>query len=320
MTLKSVGRLMLRRLFGLVVLLIILSFLVFALAFLAPGSVVDALLGQGEKPPEVVAAITAQYHLDQPFIVQYLLWLKGAVHLDLGTSIMQNIPVAQAIDERMPVTLFLGVYGFAVSVVAGLLCGIAAAWWKSTAIDRGLVGLTILGVSAPTFATGLLLLWVFSIQFSWFPAIGAGTSGFADRFWHLTLPAIALGITGMAMMTRMTRAALIEALSQDYIGFARSRGIGSMRILFVYGLKNSMVPILTGAGIVIATTLTGSVLIEQTFSLQGIGQLLISSITNKDIPVVQGTTLLVATFVVFINLIVDLSYLIVDPRIRMRGI
>lgn len=320
MTLQAVGRFVLRRLLGLVVLLVILSFLVFSLAYLAPGNVIDALLGQGEKPPQVVAAITREYNLDRPFMVQYLLWLKAALHLDLGQSIIQNMPVAQVIAERMPVTLYEGIYGFIISVVAGLVLGISAAWWKSGAIDRGVVGVTIFGVSAPTFATGLLLLWIFSVEFGWFPAIGAGDPDFVSRFWHLTLPAVSLGITGMAMMTRMTRAALIEALSQDYIGFARSRGVGSVRILFVYGLRNSLVPILTAAGIVIATTLTGSVLIEQTFSLQGIGQLLITSITNKDIPVVQGTTLLIAAFVVVINTLVDLSYVLVDPRMRNRGV
>lgn len=319
MDVRMIASFVLRRLIGLVVLLLIISFLVFSLVFIAPGNVVDVLLGLGEKSPEVVAAIEAQYHLDQPFFVQYLIWLGNAAHLDFGRSIMLNQPVLTAIGARMSVTLFLGVYGFIVAVVAGLVLGTAAALRKGTALDRGAVGVAVFGVSAPTFATGLILLWIFAIQLDWFPVIGAGDADFADRFWHLTLPAIALGITGTALMTKMTRAALIASYEQDYVNFARSRGVGALRILFTYGLRNSLVPIVTAAGLVIAATLTGSVLIEATFSLQGIGTLLISSINNKDIPVVQGTTMLIAVLVVVVNLLVDLSYFFIDPRLRAKG-
>lgn len=319
MDLRIIGVFIARRLLGLVVLLLIISLLVFSLIYLAPGNLVDVLLGLGEKSPEVVAAIRQQYHLDDPFIVQYLIWLGNAAHFDFGRSIMLNQPVTTAIAARMSVTLFLSVYGFIVAAVAGLVLGTAAALKRGTATDRGAVGIAIFGVSAPTFATGLILLWVFAIQLGWFPVIGAGEPDFGDRLWHLTLPALALGITGTALMTKMTRAALIDSLDQDYINFARSRGVGAVRILFVYGMRNSLIPIVTAAGLVIATTLTGSVLIEQTFSLQGIGSLLISSINNKDIPVVQGTTMLIAVLVVVVNLIVDLSYFVIDPRTRMKG-
>jgi peptide/nickel transport system permease protein len=319
MEMRVIGGFIARRLLGLAVLLFIISFLVFSLIYLAPGNLVDVLLGLGEKSPEVVAAIRQQYHLDDPFFVQYLIWLGNALHFDFGRSIILNQPVTAAIAGRMAITLFISVYGFIVAVVAGLVLGTAAALKRNTAVDRGAVGIAIFGVSAPSFATGLILLWLFAIQLGWFPVIGVGEAGFGDRFWHLTLPALALGVTGTALMTKMTRAALIDSLDQDYINFARSRGVGSVRILFVYGLRNSLIPIVTAAGLVIATTLTGSVLIEQTFSLQGIGSLLISSINNKDIPVVQGTTMLIAVLVVVVNLIVDLSYFIIDPRTRTRG-
>jgi len=311
---------LLRRLVELVVLVLLVSFLVFTLEYLAPGSIIDALLGTAEKSPQLVATMRHEYHLDQPFIVQYALWLKGAVQLDFGRSVMLNVPVIQAIASRMQVTLVLGFFGFLIAVVAGLALGIVAALKKGTGVDRGTVGLTVLGVSAPTFATGLILLWAFAILLGWFPVIGEGDPNLSDRLWHLTLPAVALGISGTALMTKMTRAALIQALGQDAIGFARSRGVGSFRILFVYGLRNSMVPILTAAGIVIASTLTGSVLIEETFSLHGIGTLLISSIQNKDIPVVQGATVLIAVFVIVVNTLVDVAYLLVDPRTRGKGI
>jgi peptide/nickel transport system permease protein len=319
MNLRALAAFLARRLLGLVLLLLVISFLVFSLIHLAPGNLIDSLLGTGEKSPQVVAAIEARYHLDQPFLVQYLIWLGNAVRLDFGTSIMLNEPVTRAIADRMSVTLFLGVFGFVVAVAAGLALGIAAALRRGTSVDRGAVGLAVFGVSAPTFATGLILLWIFAIQLGWFPVIGAGGEDFADRLWHLTLPAIALGVTGTALMAKMTRAALIAGYEQDYVGFARSRGVGGLRILVAYGLRNSLVPIVTAAGMVIAATLTGSVLIEQTFSLKGIGSLLISSINNKDIPVVQGTTVLVAVLVVVINLLVDLSYFAIDPRTRTSG-
>lgn len=320
MRFHAVSVFLLRRLVELVVLVLLVSFLVFTLEYLAPGSIIDALLGTAEKSPQLVATMRHEYHLDQPFIVQYALWLKGAVQLDFGRSVMLNVPVIQAIASRMQVTLVLGFFGFLIAVVAGLALGIVAALKKGTGVDRGTVGLTVLGVSAPTFATGLILLWAFAILLGWFPVIGEGDPNLSDRLWHLTLPAVALGISGTALMTKMTRAALIQALGQDAIGFARSRGVGSFRILFVYGLRNSMVPILTAAGIVIASTLTGSVLIEETFSLHGIGTLLISSIQNKDIPVVQGATVLIAVFVIVVNTLVDVAYLLVDPRTRGKGI
>ena len=188
----GIGGFILRRLVGLAALLLIISFLVFSLIYLAPGNLVDVLLGLGEKTPEVVAAIRKEYHLDEPFMVQYLIWLGNAVHLDFGRSIMLNQPVTVAIATRMSVTLFLAVYGFIIATIAGVLLGSAAALRRGTAIDRGAVGVAVFGVSAPTFATGLILLWLFAIQFNWFPVIGAGDSTFTDRLWHLTLPALAL--------------------------------------------------------------------------------------------------------------------------------
>lgn len=319
MTARRFVRFLARRLAGLAAILVIVSFLVFSLLYLAPGNLVDILLGTADKSPALVAATRARYHLDDPFLVQYLDWLRDAVRLDFGRSITLNEPVMRAITTHASITLFLSLFGFVIAVIAGMGLGTAAALRRGTGVDRGAVGLAVLGVSIPTFATGLILLWIFAIQLGWFPVIGAGTSTFADRFWHLTLPAVALGITGTALMTKVTRAALIGSYDQDYIGFARARGVSWTRIFLSYGLRNALVPIVTAAGLVIATTLTGSVLIEATFNLPGLGSLLISSINNKDVPVVQGTTMLVAVLVVVVNLLVDLTYFAVDPRMRIRG-
>lgn len=318
MSLRAVGLYTLRRLLAMVVLLLIVSFGVFSLMYIAPGSVEQVLLGTQPRTPSVVNALRAEYHLNQPFLVQYWLWVRGALHLQLGRSIILNEPVTRAIASQMPVTLFYGTFAFVISMLAGIGLGVAAAVKKQTIIDRGIVATSVVGVSAPSFATGLILLYLFAVQLNWFPVIGAG-SGFTDRLWHLTLPALALAISGTALTVKLTRAALIGALDQDYVAFARARGVRPWRVLVVYGLRNALVPILTAAGILFASMLTGAVLVEQVFALQGVGSLLINAINDKDMPVVQGVTMLVAALVVVVNLIIDLAYLAVDPRIRLTG-
>jgi peptide/nickel transport system permease protein len=313
-----VGLYIVRRLLAMAVLLLIVSFGVFSLMYIAPGSVEQMLLGTQPRTPAVVHALRAEYHLDKPFFTQYWLWLRGAIHLQFGRSSMLNEPVLTAIRAQMPVTLFYGVLSFVISMLAGVGLGVAAAVRKQTFVDRGIVAGSVLGVSAPSYATGLILLYVFAVQLDWFPVIGAG-SGFTDRLWHLTLPALALAISGTALAVKLTRAALIGVLDQDYVAFARARGLRSTRVLLAYGLRNALVPILTAAGILFTSMLTGAVLVEQVFALPGVGALLISSINNKDVVMVQGITMLVATLVVVINLLVDLAYLAIDPRIRLTG-
>jgi peptide/nickel transport system permease protein len=318
MSIRAVGFYVLRRLVAMAILLLIVSFGVFSLMYIAPGSVVQVLLGTQPRTASVIAALNAEYHLNQPFLVQYWLWVQGALHFQFGRSIVLNEPVTTAIAAQMPVTLFYGTFAFVISMVAGVALGIAAAVKKQTFIDRSIVSTSVLGVSAPSFATGLILLYLFAVRLNWFPVIGAG-SGFTDRLWHLTLPAVALAISGTALTVKLTRAALIGALDQDYVAFARARGVPAWRVLVVYGLRNSLVPIITAAGILFASMLTGAVLVEQVFALQGVGSLLINSINDKDVPVVQGVTMLVAALVVVINLIIDLAYLAADPRIRLTG-
>ena len=173
----------------------------------------------------------------------------------------------------------------------------------------------MLAVSAPAFATGILLLYLFAVQLSWFPAFGEG-SGFVDRIWHLTLPAVALALTALALLVRITRSAMVGALEQDYVLFARARGLPSHRIVISYGLRNALVPIVTAAGLILGYMFTGAVLVEITFGLPGIGSLLISAVGTKDIPVIQGIAIWAAIAVVIANLLVDLTYNLIDPRLR----
>lgn len=309
----------LRRLAIAVVLLLIISFAVFTLLDLAPGSLEQILLGPTPATPGALAAIRKEYHLNDPFFLQYLIWLKGAVHLDFGRSVVSSGPVISAIGGGLSVSLFLGIYGFAIAILLGVPLGILAGVKTRTAIDRAAVGLSVVGVSAPAYASGIYLLYIFGVWLGWFPVYGAG-SGFLDRLWHLTLPAVALALTVMALVLKLTRAAMINALDQDYIVFARARGVPYRRVLVVYGLRNALVPIVTGAGAILGYMLTGAVLVETTFALPGVGALLVSSVTKKDIPVVQGVAVLLAVIIIVVNLLTDIVYVLIDPRIRFsRG-
>jgi peptide/nickel transport system permease protein len=304
-----------RRLVAMVVLLLIISFGVFTLLYLAPGSVEQILLGTKPATPQTLAAIRAQYHLDDPFLTQYWIWLKNALHGDFGTSIRTSEPVASGIESRMGLTLFLGGYAFVLVMLTGVPLGVLAATKKRSAIDRGVVGLGVVGVSAPAFATGIFLLYIFAVRLAWFPAYGQG-SGFTDQIWHLTLPALALALTAMALVLKLTRAAMITALDQDYVAFARARGIPAGRVLVFYGLRNALIPVVTAAGLILGYLLTGAVLVEVTFALPGIGSLLVDSVNFKDVPMVQGVAMTVAVVIILVNLLTDILYLFIDPRVR----
>jgi peptide/nickel transport system permease protein len=298
--------------------LIVISFVIFLLLYLAPGSPEQLLLGPRQATPATVAAIRHQYHLDDPFLVRYWDWIKNATHLEFGRSIRTNETVTSAITQRLRLSLQLGGLAFGVAMLLGVPLGVLAAVRRRTSVDRSIVGLSVVGVSAPAFATGILLLYVFAVRLGWFPVFGRG-DGFFGRLWHLTLPAIALGLTGMGLILRLTRAGTAAALEQDYVAFARARGVRRGRILRAYVVRNALVPIVTGAGLILAYMLAGAVLVEVTFALPGVGSLLVESITAKDIPVVQGLALLIAFLVVVINLLVDLLYLAIDPRIGFEG-
>jgi peptide/nickel transport system permease protein len=305
----------LRRLAALVVLLLILSLLVFALSYLAPGSPEQMLLGERPSTPETIAAIREQYNLNDPFIVQYGKWLENAVRLNFGNSIRTNEPVLSGIRDRAGLTFFLGGYAFLIAMGLGVPLGVLAAIKKQSTVDRGVVGLSVVGVSAPAFATGIFLLYVFAVVLGWFPVFGQG-SGFADRVWHLTLPAIALALTGMALVLRLTRAGMIGALEQDYVAFARARGLPAREVIVSYAFRNALVPVVTAGGLILGIMLTGAVLVEVTFALPGLGSLLVTSVSFGDVPMVQGLAMLTAIVIVLVNLLTDVLYLFVDPRIR----
>jgi peptide/nickel transport system permease protein len=306
----------LRRLVVLAVLLVLISFVTFALLYISPGSLLDILLGARPHTAATVRALTSEYHLNKPFMVQYWLWAGQAAQLHFGSSIQTSLPVTSEITARLPLSLFLGIYSFVLTMVFGVGLGVMSALRRGSFVDRGLVGGVMLGLSTPAFVAGVALLYVFAIQVHWFPAYGVGT-GFFDELWHLTLPAVALAVTTVAYVTRHTRAAMIGTLDQDYVVFARARGLSPRRVLYVYLLRNALIPVITISGVILSSLIVGVVLVEVAFSLPGLGSLLVTAATAKDIPVLQGVVLLFAVVIVIANLLADVVYMLVDPRIRV---
>jgi len=305
----------LRRLLVAVPLILLISLGVFALVNLAPGDPARALVGSRQATPETLAAIREKFHLDEPFLAQYLIWLKAVLTGDLGRSIQGNQLVTTMIWQRLPLTVYLGLYGSLVALGLGIPLGVLAAFRRGTEVDRAVVTLGVLGVSAPAFATGIFLLYVFGVMLNWFPTFGQG-EGVVGRIWHLTLPAVALGVSVMGLVVKITRASMIEELLKDYVAFARARGLDRRRVTVAYVLRNALIPVVTAAGLIVVGLLTGAVLVEVTFGLPGLGSLLVNAVTQRDIPVIQGIVLILAIFVVILHVLIDVLYTLIDPRIR----
>ncbi|MGN6489464.1 MAG: ABC transporter permease [Devosia sp.] len=312
-------RLVLIRLAQAIPLLIAVSFIVFALTYMAPGDPVRTLLGAKPASPSAIAAIRERYNLDDPFIVQYLKWLWQVMQGDLGRSIAGNRRVVSVVGERLSLSLFLAAMSTVVVLGAGIGLGAWAALRRGSWIDRLTVTFGVLGISSPPFVTGFFLLYFFGVILGWFPTFGAG-EGFLDRLWHLVLPAFALAFSVMAIVIKITRAAMIEALAKDYVTFARARGLAPGRVLLQYVLRNALIPVVTAAGLVIVGLVAGSIYVEVTFALPGLGTLTVDAVGKRDIPVIQGTTLIFSLIVVVANLLVDILYTLIDPRIRFEGV
>lgn len=306
----------LRRFLGLVAVLFVVSLGVYALIDAAPGSPEQRLLSPEQTVnPEAIAAVRAHYHLDDNFFIRYGYWLKDAVQANLGQSVVSSEPVLDAIRTRLELTLPLAAYGLVLAVLLGIPLGMIAAMRQGGLVDRAVVGLAVVGFSSPAFITGIFLLVIFVRWLDWFPGFGSG-SGFVDEVYHLTLPAIALALALSAILIKQTRAATIDTLERDYVVFARARGLPDRRVFFRYVLRNSLIPIITAGGLVLSFLLVGAVLVEVTFGLPGVGQLLAQSVQSKDITMIQGIAITFAFVIVCINFVVDLLYAAADPRIR----
>ncbi|MER5322545.1 ABC transporter permease [Streptosporangium roseum] len=299
-----------KRLGAVVVLLLALSVLTYALLALAPGGPEEALLGDRASTPETRAAIRALYHLDEPFPVRYWEWLTGALSGDFGSSIYFRQPVLSVIGDRLPVTTTLAGFAILLTLAVGIPAGLTAGMRRGGALDQGITFSTLVALAFPPFGIALVLLYTFGVALQWVPIYGS------DQISNYVLPAIALAMGQAAILIRQTRAAALDVAGQDYVTFAKARGLARLRIWGSYSLRNAALPVLTVAGLLAAGNLTGAVFVEQAFSLPGLGSLLIQAVNQKDIPLVQALVLLGGTVVIAVNLLVDLAYMVVDPRVR----
>lgn len=306
-----------RRLVAVAAQLVVISIAIFGALYLTPGKPEQILLGTNPATPEALAAIRVRYHLDDSVVDQYVHWLKGAAHLDFGRSIRTNQSVTEVLGDRLPTSLFLAAFALVIVLVVAIPLGLLAGSRVNSALDRAITTTTTVGVSAPAFAVGIATLYVFGVLLGWFPVFGAG-EGFVGRLWHLTLPAATLAMMVTALVARQTRAAAMTVNDQDFMTFARARGLPQRLMWGRYLLRNSSLPVATTIGLVLVSFLSGAVIVEQTFSLPGVGSLLLSSIVTKDVPVVQGVGMFVALLTLLANLLSDVSYLVLDPRHRKR--
>jgi ABC-type dipeptide/oligopeptide/nickel transport system permease component len=298
-----------RRLVLTIPVLLGVATLVFSLIHFIPGDPALAMLGETASPADV-AELRARLGLDRPLLEQYGSFLRDALRGDLGTSMRTSESVTTTILERMPATFELAMAAMLVAIALAVPLGIAAAVWRGTAADYGATTVSLLGISIPNFWLGPLLALVFAVQLGWLPVSGRGTLA------HLILPAISLGAALAAILARMTRATLLEELREQYVQAARARGVSRPRAVLRHAFRNSLIPVVTLLGLQFGAVLTGAVITETIFAWPGIGRLLIQSIGFRDYPLVQGCILLIAITYVGVNLLTDLVYGVIDPRIR----
>ncbi len=330
-----------KRLLGLIPVLLGITLLVFSFLHLIPGDPAVVLLGE-RATPDQLAALRSQLGLDQPLPLQYLAFLRNLLHLHLGTSIISGIPVGDELRSRFPATFELSLAAMLVALMVGIPAGVLAAVRKQSWLDHLAMTGSLLGVSLPVYWLGLLLIYLFAVNLQWLPPSGrmsvdAGLNftpitGFyvldallqgngpvlGDVLLHLVLPALTLGTIPLAILARITRSALLETISQDYIRTARAKGVSEFWVIGRHALKNALLPISTIIGLQFGTLLGGAILTETIFSWPGVGAWIYEGILARDYPVVQGGVLFVAIAFVLINSLVDLSYVLIDPRIRHR--
>lgn len=318
------------------------TIIAFALIRLVPGDPVTHMLGERGGDPQLVAELRARLGIDKPMYEQYWIFLKNAAQGDLGDSVLSKRPVAEEFFARFPATIELSFVALVWSVLLGLPLGILAAVRKNTVLDYSIIGTALVGYSMPIFWWGLILVMIFATHLGWFPVSGRmdvmyditpvtgfmlvdawisgeGWSAFVDALEHITLPAIVLGTIPLAVVARMTRSSLLEVLGEDFVRTARAKGLSRFRIVYVHALRNALIPIVTVLGLLVGSLLTGAVLTETIFSWPGIGRWLVKSVEARDYPVIQGGVLYLAFLIVVVNLIVDVVYMWVHPRMRSGG-
>ena len=290
---------------------------VFMLLHLTPGDPAAVIAGDYARPEDIVR-IRQQLGLDRPIHVQFFTWVAAILSGDLGVSIFSDLPVAHLIGQRLEPTFALALATLVFSVVIAIPMGVLAAWKAGTWTDRIIMIFAVLGFSVPVFVIAYALMWVFSLQLGWFPVQGykSISDGFGPFLHSIALPTVALGVIYVALLARITRASMMETLQEDYIRTARAKGVDNRTVLIRHALRNASVPIVTIIGIGIALLIGGVVVTESVFNIPGLGRLTIDAVLRRDYPVIQGVILVFSAAYVIVNLIIDLSYTVLDPRIR----
>jgi peptide/nickel transport system permease protein len=300
-----------------VVVMAVVAFVVFSLLYLTPGDPAAVIAGD-VATSEDIARIRQSLGLDQPFLVRFGTWVWALLHGDLGTSIFNNLPVAKLIGQRVEPTLSLTICTLIIAILTSVPLGVIAAARAESKLDHAIMGFSVLGFSIPVFVLAYLLILLFSLQLHWLPVQGYRpiSEGIWPWFLHLILPSLALGTVYAALIARITRASILDVLSQDYIRTAQAKGLKERDIMIHHALKNAAVPIITIIGIGIGLLISGAVVTETVFAIPGIGRLTVDAILRRDYPIIQGVILIFSATYVMINLMIDLSYVFFDPRIR----
>ncbi|MFE0378757.1 ABC transporter permease [Streptomyces inhibens] len=308
----------LRRLAGMAATLLVTSFLVFSSLYLAPGDPASFLVRGRSASPQELAEIRRQYGFDEPFLVRYGQWLEGVLHGDFGRSYLFHQDVSSVIWSRLPASLLLvGVSALMIAVV-GVAAGMVGALRRGTRTDATLMLLVTVGAAAPAFVAALLLRSVFGVRLGWFPTIGNG-SGVLDRLHHVVLPAVALSVTFMALVTRVTRSAMLDELRREHVEVALSRGTPRRTVIRRHVLRNALGPIVTVSALLVSGMLVSTAIVETAFGMSGVGSLLVQSVNQLDFQVVQAIVLLVVAAFVVVNALVDLVHPLIDPRVAAAG-
>ena len=306
-----------RRVLSTIPVMAIVALFVFSLLYVAKGNPCAIIAGD-QASPEDVERICHALGLDRPFLIRFGEWLFNVLRGDLGNSIFTNLPVTKMIQQRLEPTISLMVLTLILSIGIAVPMGVLAAWKQGTWIDRAIMIVAVFGFSVPVFVVGYVLAYVFALQLEWFPVQGYTpiANGFGPWLSNLILPSVTLGGVYIALIARITRATMLEVLSQDYIRTARAKGVGSRTVLFLHALKNAAVPVVTVIGIGVALLIGGAVVTESVFAIPGLGRLVVDAILRRDYPIIQGVVLLFSFVYVLVNLGVDLLYTVFDPRIR----
>ena len=316
---------LLKRFATFIATLLAASALVFAVLDVLPGNAAETMLGESATP-ESLKALSAKLGLDQPPLARYGAWMKGLAAGDMGISVSYDTPVFDLVLQRIAVTLPLALMAMALTTVLALALGIYAAANHNRVGDVGVMGLSQLGMAIPTFWFAILLILLFSVKLQWFSAggfpgwtgdDGGGGGGVLQGFKALVLPAIALAVVQAAILARITRSAVLDVLREDFVRSARAKGLSQRQVLWRHVLRNALVPVLTLMGLQFANLLTGTVVIENVFSLPGLGRLVFQAIANRDLIVVRNVVLLLAAAVIVVNFVVDVLYVVIDPRLRL---